>query len=313
MAASTGMIEPFEAGPGARGRRPQDRLVRHVELRLRHPLLARIQDLHQHQLDDRRPQGVRRRIVRRFHRRRLHHPAEFVRARAHRRVSFAFRATCWSFAWEKVRMHDASTAIRGLRLSTARARRSRTWRAASRSGEMFFGYSIGEHGRLIVSLLDAPRYIGRDALLEVELDNGETVQATPDHDFMLRDGRMVPASTLRPGQSLMPLYRDLRRGYEMVYQPGTGFLYPTHRLADDWNLRARNLCRTSLERTGITSISIAGTIARRTSSACRLASIFACTTGRASVMASTRWRTVRPSATRWPAYPGIPSGPSASR
>ena len=106
------------------------------------------------------------------------------------------------------------------------------------SGDVFFGYSIGEHGRLIVSLLDAPRYIGRDALLAVELDNGEIVHPTPDHDFMLRDGRMVPASMLRPGQSLMPLYRDLRRGYEMVYQPGTGFLYPTHRLADDWNLRA---------------------------------------------------------------------------
>src|SRR5438874_8018977 len=56
------------------------------------------------------------------------------------------------------------------------------------SGEVFFGYSIGEHGRLIVSLLDAPRYIGRDTLLAVELDSGETVHTTPDHDFMLRDG-----------------------------------------------------------------------------------------------------------------------------
>src|SRR5436190_11220095 len=107
------------------------------------------------------------------------------------------------------------------------------------SGEMFWGYSIGEHGRLIVSLLDAPRHIGQDALLAIELDNGEIVHATPDHDFMLRDGRMLAASSIRPGQSLMPLYRELRRGYEMVYQPGTGFLYPTHRLADDWNLRAR--------------------------------------------------------------------------
>ena len=107
------------------------------------------------------------------------------------------------------------------------------------TGEIFFGYSIGERGRLIVSLLDAPRYIGRDALLAVELDNGDTVYVTPDHDFMLRDGRMMSAASLRPGQSLMPLYRDLRRGYEMAYQPGTGFLYPTHRLADDWNLRAK--------------------------------------------------------------------------
>jgi deoxycytidine triphosphate deaminase len=105
------------------------------------------------------------------------------------------------------------------------------------AGELFWGYSIGENGRLIVSLLDAPRFIGRDSLLEIELDNGELIHATPDHQFMRRDGRMVAAHTLRPRDSLMPLYRDLYRGYEMVYQPIDGFLYPTHRLADEWNLR----------------------------------------------------------------------------
>src|SRR5579859_6317976 len=93
------------------------------------------------------------------------------------------------------------------------------------SGELFWGYSIGQNGRLIVSLLDAPRFIGRDSLLEVELDNGERIQATPDHLFMKRDGRMVAAHTLRPHDSLMPLYRDLIRGYEEVYQPIDGFLY----------------------------------------------------------------------------------------
>ena len=105
------------------------------------------------------------------------------------------------------------------------------------SGELFWGYSIGDHGRVIVSLLDAPRFVGRDSLLEVELDNGEVIHATPDHDFMLRDGRMLSAAHLRPGQSLMPLYRDLFRGYEMVYQPSNGFLVPTHRMADEWNVR----------------------------------------------------------------------------
>jgi deoxycytidine triphosphate deaminase len=105
------------------------------------------------------------------------------------------------------------------------------------SGELFWGYSIGENGRVIVSLLDAPRYVGRDSLLEVELDNGGVIHATPDHDFMLRDGRMLRAAALRPGQSLMPLYRELARGYEMVYQPLNGHLVPTHRLADEWNVR----------------------------------------------------------------------------
>jgi dCTP deaminase len=105
------------------------------------------------------------------------------------------------------------------------------------AGELFWGYAIGPNGRLIVALLDAPRFIGRDALMVVELDNGERIHVTPDHDFMLRDGRMVAASQLRPGASLMPLYRHPFRGYEMVYQPINGHLLPTHRLADEWNLR----------------------------------------------------------------------------
>ena len=105
------------------------------------------------------------------------------------------------------------------------------------SGELFWGYSIGENGRLIVSLLDAPRFIGRDSLLEILLDNGELIHATPDHQFMRRDGRMAAAHTLRPKDSLMPLYRDLFRGYEMIYQPIDGYLHPTHRLADECHSR----------------------------------------------------------------------------
>ncbi len=105
------------------------------------------------------------------------------------------------------------------------------------TGEMFWGYSIGENGRLIVALLDAPRYVGRDKLVEVALDNGQTINCTPDHRFMLRDGRWLAAEELQPNASLMPLYRSIQRGYEMVYQPLNGHLYPTHRLADEWNVR----------------------------------------------------------------------------
>jgi len=107
----------------------------------------------------------------------------------------------------------------------------------SEDGELFWGYGVGQHGRVIVALLDAPRYVGRDSLLELTLDNGEVVRCTPDHEFLRRDGRLAAADDLRPGDSLMPLYRDLARGYEVVYQPLNGFLYPTHRLADEWNVR----------------------------------------------------------------------------
>src|SRR5690606_26040629 len=98
-------------------------------------------------------------------------------------------------------------------------------------GELFFGYSIGPLGRPIVTLLEAPRGNRRDSLLPDRLDGGGSIDATPDHRFLTRDGRMVTAESLRPGDSLMPLYRSLQRGYEMVYQPSNGHLYPTHRLA----------------------------------------------------------------------------------
>ena len=107
----------------------------------------------------------------------------------------------------------------------------------TQQGERFWGYSLGNHGRIVVTELIAPRFVGRDKLIEITLDNGERIEATPDHLFILRDGRSLEAASLRPGTSLMPLYRNLYRGYEAVYQPLNGNLTPTHRLADEWNLR----------------------------------------------------------------------------
>jgi deoxycytidine triphosphate deaminase/intein/homing endonuclease len=104
-------------------------------------------------------------------------------------------------------------------------------------GETFFGYSVGEHGRVVVTLLDRPRWIARDGVIEVEIDNGERIVCTQDHEFLRRDGTTTPAHALRLGDSLMPLYRELIRGSEAVYQPRDGRLLPTHRLADEWNVR----------------------------------------------------------------------------
>jgi len=86
-------------------------------------------------------------------------------------------------------------------------------------GELFWGYSVGAHGHVIVALLDQPRFIGRDSLMEITLDNDATIQATPDHNFLKRDGTFAVASELRAGDSLMPLYRQLRGGQPYIYQP----------------------------------------------------------------------------------------------
>jgi len=109
--------------------------------------------------------------------------------------------------------------------------------AASSDGAMHFGYALGPNGQLLVTHLDAPRFVGRDAIIEIELDDGTKVHATEDHGFMLRDGSWRAAGDLTPETSLMPLYRDVFRGYEITHQPLTGHDVPTHRLADAWNLR----------------------------------------------------------------------------
>ena len=54
-------------------------------------------------------------------------------------------------------------------------------------------------------------------LVRVTLDNGEVIECTPEHLFMLRDGSYEEAQNLTAGVSLMPMYlRVDRKGYEQV-------------------------------------------------------------------------------------------------
>ena len=48
-------------------------------------------------------------------------------------------------------------------------------------------------------------------IVRVTLDNGEYIDATPDHRFIMRDGREVEAQDLQPNDSLMPLYLNKGR------------------------------------------------------------------------------------------------------
>lgn len=98
------------------------------------------------------------------------------------------------------------------------------------TGERFQGYSIGPTGEVIVTELQAPRYIGHDAALEVTLDTGAVVGCTPDHQWLTPDGRLVEADALRPGDALMPLVRQRLRGRQLVYQPLTGSMVSVDRL-----------------------------------------------------------------------------------
>jgi deoxycytidine triphosphate deaminase len=73
------------------------------------------------------------------------------------------------------------------------------------TGERFSGYSLDSDNNKVVSQLEFPRFIGRDSLLEITLDNGKVIRCTPDHKFAKWDGRMAEAHTLRPNDLLAGL------------------------------------------------------------------------------------------------------------
>jgi DNA gyrase/topoisomerase IV subunit B len=113
-------------------------------------------------------------------------------------------------------------------------------------GIRHFGYTTNRAGRVVIAPLDEPRVTRTDApLVRVTLDNGESVRCTPDHLFRLRDGGYRRADALRPGDSLMPLYRsvsakasgDKLDGYERVWMNDREEWVYTHHLADADDLR----------------------------------------------------------------------------
>ena len=79
----------------------------------------------------------------------------------------------------------------------------------------------------------------RAALVRVWLDNGEHVDCTPDHKFMLRDGTYKPAGELVENESLMPLHYKISNqfmpGYEVSYNPGKNRWRRTHNIVADYS------------------------------------------------------------------------------
>ncbi len=116
----------------------------------------------------------------------------------------------------------------------------------ARQGKEHFCYTVLPDGTLGIERVLHPRKTRTNAeVLDVLLDNDEQITCTPDHLFMLRDGHYRRADELRPGDSLMPLYRQLSRigqritieGYELAWDPSRARWIFTHLLADAHNLR----------------------------------------------------------------------------
>ncbi|HEX9741492.1 MAG TPA: DNA topoisomerase (ATP-hydrolyzing) subunit B [Nitrospiraceae bacterium] len=112
-------------------------------------------------------------------------------------------------------------------------------------GKRNYCYTVQDDGRIgIAPILNARKTKTNAELVKVVLDDGSETVCTPDHRFMLRDGTYRQAADLNPGDSLMPLRRQLSRvgkritieDYEMVYDPKELRWVFTHILSDRYNL-----------------------------------------------------------------------------
>jgi len=104
--------------------------------------------------------------------------------------------------------------------------------ADEHADEKFWVYAC-DGSRIVPGYAHSPRKMRDDAqLVEVLLDNGESIKCTPDHLFMLRDGSYKEAQKLSFGDRLMPFrqkiptsgfnmghrfYKMLTKGWETVH------------------------------------------------------------------------------------------------
>lgn len=114
------------------------------------------------------------------------------------------------------------------------------------AGKQNFCYTIQTDGTIGVGRVENPRITKKQTqVIQLTLDNGETITCTPDHQFMLRDGTYKEAQFLSQEDSLLPLYKKISKregrvtiqGYEMVFDPQLHYYKFTHLLSDEYNLR----------------------------------------------------------------------------
>lgn len=94
-------------------------------------------------------------------------------------------------------------------------------------GNQNYVYTVNEdtlkiEPKLIINAFKSGR---ANKLIKLTLDNGEVIKCTPEHRFMLRNGKYCEAQNLLVNDSLMPLYRKYpdevvaMRDYRMYYEP----------------------------------------------------------------------------------------------
>ena len=106
------------------------------------------------------------------------------------------------------------------------------------SGKSFYGFGFDTNkNKYVAQKLVAPRKIGKEKVLIINLDNNKEIKCTPDHIFYLRSGKTKRADQLKNGDSLLPLYTGLAQGYERVWDPFNRKFLPVSHMVDSMLVR----------------------------------------------------------------------------
>lgn len=105
------------------------------------------------------------------------------------------------------------------------------------NGKENWVYSVSPEGKIVPGKITWAGYTRKNAeILDVYLDNGEIITATPDHKFILRNGTKVEAKDLQPGTSLMPLYT---REHFITHNRGSTYLQVKDNIDNKWKFAHR--------------------------------------------------------------------------
>ena len=82
------------------------------------------------------------------------------------------------------------------------------WLVKNKADERFLVYCYDfEKNDYTLGWAYAPRFVKKAKTVEILLDNGKSIVATPDHRVLKRNGEWVPCGELEFGDELMPFYR----------------------------------------------------------------------------------------------------------
>lgn len=81
----------------------------------------------------------------------------------------------------------------------------------------FWCYAVDEYGACKPTHIDKVINKGKKEVYKVSLDDGTEIKCTPEHQWLLTDGRWVETTNIKPGDSLMSIYDSLNYlGYEQI-------------------------------------------------------------------------------------------------